>query len=209
MRTLRLLFVAPLLVVFITLFDAKLDGQSVNPQIFSKRHLGWIIQGQEEAPVILGKTSKGGNYVQILFSYRVVNDLNSNAHGWAILSGDQVAPLTEAEVSFYSGQTLIFEDKNLDSPISAYVFRINRDFYLFKIQPRKAGLTDDEQFCFDQLNNISAYEAMVYESGSTNSPELIRPVTTVRIRNLKNQLTNMGVRVKWNSESKHYVVLPE
>jgi len=188
--------------IFLILSNVSLWGQGFPKGHYVQRHLGWVIQGTEMAPVILSEGASSAS-VQVTLARRI-NNIASEVHGWVVAKDDTWAALDASDVYVNSGQILILSIKqNAISNMSAIVFRLGHDFYSFTIKPRTDGLSDQAQFLFDQLNSIPAEELVEYETDDKILDE-INPVTKVRILNVKKQLIEMNVKIHWDPDKRQY-----
>lgn len=184
----------------------QLLGQAFHLEDPVQRHLGWIIKDGDESPVILTEHGSKAS-IQIILSKNRVGDLSSEVSGWGFFAGDMTIKLEVTSANINSQQNLLFTAERKDNlKFSAFAFRIRGDFYIFKVKPGTAGLSDREQFLFDELSNIPAFELAAYEGHNQSCLALVRPITVVTIQNLKRQLSDLGIKMQWKGEEQGYII---
>jgi hypothetical protein len=100
-----------------------------------------------------------------------------------------------------------FKRKDPLEQLEAVVIKVAAKFYVLKIEPPLPGLSNEAQFLYDELNHIDPAALEAYENRADASETHLNAETRVRIENLKRQLSQMGVNVKWLEKEKRYVVV--
>jgi len=184
----------------------------------SRRFLGWMREGDASSGVVLtlsgpnASATLGGSIAAVQLSPAGATSSNNEpkAAGWVLTTDDKM--IEGKAASAFIGNAgaenayLVFAFPN-PGQIRAFVCRIGGEVFMLKVPPRTAGLSDDAQFFFDMLVDIPAAAAFESPGGSAAKPSTPAEMETKEeIKNLKGQLSKMGVNVQWDAQQKRYII---
>ncbi len=121
---------------------------------------------------------------------------------WILVREGAVIP-HKSDTLHVSGTDHLFlqADNNARTPLGV-VLKVEDVFHTFRIQPRVAGASDEAQYLIDQLLATPKVDQEAFETSKSTPAS----VPHVRIGNLKQQLSRMGVEVKWLPSTKSYEI---
>ncbi len=187
---------------------AGADGAGAGRGRAKRRFLGRIKDGAYPASVTL--TQVGANAtVQVSFGEAKAPGNDVKTGGWVLTADDKMilgnGGMGAIGNAGHSNPFLMLTFEN-PGEIRAFICRIGDDVYLIKVQPRVAGLSNQAQFTFDELAAIPGAEAAAFETAGGNSANLLTVEQKAEIKALKDELSQMGVKVQWDGQQKCYRV---